>query len=202
MTGVRFGESDRLDDLGLTFGEEWLLASWDDSRAESVHQLLHRGRRPGGWTAPLPDGPWEAAGHIAAEQAVSILTDRASGARIHRTVGDALDVLQRAHANRLRAERAVADMPPLALKRPTGWSTPSAHGLAHRTAPPLGDGFLLLTWPDPPGRPGTPAGRPPRRLHRGRRRPARHEPLRCPDADADTALAVLRRALGEHLTHW
>jgi hypothetical protein len=63
---VRFGEPDRLDDLSPTFGEDWLLASWDDPRAEDIHQLLHRGR-PVGWTAPLPDGPWGAAGRRVAK---------------------------------------------------------------------------------------------------------------------------------------
>ncbi|GAA1246903.1 hypothetical protein GCM10009665_42350 [Kitasatospora nipponensis] len=78
---VRFGEPDCLDDLDLTVGEDWLLASWDDPRAEDVHQLLYWGR-PIGWTAPLPDGLWGQAGHIAAAHrdapAAVVLADPAS----------------------------------------------------------------------------------------------------------------------------
>ncbi|MEU9131881.1 hypothetical protein AB0D08_27890 [Kitasatospora sp. NPDC048540] len=58
---MRFGEPDRLDDRSVTFGEDWLVASWDDPRAEDVHKLLRRGR-PIGWTAPLSDGPWDRRG--------------------------------------------------------------------------------------------------------------------------------------------
>ncbi|MFE7529360.1 hypothetical protein ACFU7Y_27110 [Kitasatospora sp. NPDC057542] len=216
---VRFGEPDRLDDLDLTVGEGWLLASWDDPRAEDVHQLLYRGR-PIGWTAPLPDGPWGQAGHIAAEhrdaQAAVVLTDPASGARTHRSVGQALDVLHRAHLDRQRAERAMPDVPHLALKRPTGWRVPSDRGLGDPDRGALGDGLVHLTWPDHPGV---------QELQQGGRpvgwieeydvqhgtwtalidsslvaNAASGEPLRCPDADA--ALALLRRALEEHLTRW
>ncbi|MFD9063630.1 hypothetical protein ACFVZ3_19180, partial [Kitasatospora purpeofusca] len=163
----RFGEPDRLDDLDLTFGEGWSRTSWDDPRAEDVHQLLHQGQ-PVGWTAPLPDGPWGRTGHIAAGhqggQADTILTDRTSGARTHRTVGDALDLLQRAHSEqRARAKSTTANPPQLTLKRPTGWSTPSARALGtpHRAA--LGGGLTRLTWPAHPGvqelqRDGRPAG--------------------------------------------
>ncbi|MFF1797836.1 hypothetical protein ACFVXQ_27080, partial [Kitasatospora sp. NPDC058263] len=126
----------------------------DGLQAEDVHQLLHQGR-PVGWTTSLPDGPWGAAGHIAAEhqgeRAAVILTDSAGGARTHRTVGEALDALQRAHAIRLRAERAVASVPHLALKRSTGWSVPSDRGLGIPTLSALGDGLIHLTWPDHPG---------------------------------------------------
>ncbi|PYC66747.1 hypothetical protein C7C46_31000 [Streptomyces tateyamensis] len=111
---MRFGEPDRTDDLNLTVGESRLLASWDDPEAEDVHQLLYQGR-PIRWTAPLPGGPWGRAGHIAAahrdaKDAV-VLTDPASGARTHRSVGQALDVLNRAHLGRLRAQRAMPDVP-------------------------------------------------------------------------------------------
>ncbi|MFF0416287.1 hypothetical protein ACFYUY_38395 [Kitasatospora sp. NPDC004745] len=191
---VRFGEPERLDDLDLTFGEGWSRTSWDDPRAEDVHQLLHRGR-PVGWTAPLPDGPWGRAGHIAAGyqggRAAEILTDRTSGARTHRTVGDALDLLQRAHAEqRARAKGTTATPPQLALKRPTGWSTPSARaperrrrgagesahraGAETRSRPPDAarrrrDGVSAARWP------GGPAARRHRPGGGGRRgRPAGH----------------------------
>ncbi|MFF7459573.1 hypothetical protein [Kitasatospora sp. NPDC008115] len=214
---IRFGEPHRLYDLSPTLGEGWQAASWDDPQAEDVHQLLHQGR-PVGWTAPLPDGPWGAAGHIAAEhqgeQAAVILTDKTSGARTHRTVGDALGALQRAHATRLRAERAVADVPHLARKRPTGWSTPSDRALGTPTRHALGDGLVRLIWPSHPGvqelqRDGQPAGWIEEYdVKRGTwtalidssiiATAASGEPLLCPSAD--TALALLRRALGEHLT--
>ncbi|MER8103918.1 hypothetical protein [Kitasatospora sp. NPDC094016] len=216
---VRFGEPDRLDDLDLTVGEGWLLASWDDPRATDVHQLLYRGR-PIGWTAPLPDGSWGQAGHIAAayrdaKEAV-VLTDHASGARTHRSVGQALDVLHRAHLDRLRAERAMPDVPHLALKRPTGWSLPSTRGLGDPDRAALDDGLVHLTWPDHPGvqelqHDGRPVGWIEEYdVQRGTwtalidssivANAASGEPLRCPDAEG--ALALLRRALGEHLTRW
>ncbi|MER5642154.1 hypothetical protein ABT095_35095 [Kitasatospora sp. NPDC002227] len=216
---VRFGEPDRLYDLSPALGEGWLAASWDDPQAEDVHQLLYQGQ-PVGWTAPLPDGPWGEAGHIAAqhqgEQAAVILTDPASGTRTHRTVGDTLDALQRAHATRLAAERAVAGVPRLALKRPTGWSTPSDRGLGIPTRYPLADGLIRLIWPDHPGvqelqRDGRPVGWIEEYdVQRGTwtalidssivADAASGEPLLCPTADA--ALALLRRALGEHVTRW
>ncbi|MEV0537222.1 hypothetical protein [Kitasatospora sp. NPDC050463] len=216
---IRFGEPDRLDDLSPTLGEGWLAASWDDPQAEDVHQLLHRGQ-PIGWTAPLPDGPWGPAGHLAAayqgEQAAAILTDSASGARTHRTVGDALDALQRAHATRLSAAQAAAGGPRLALKRPTGWTVPSDRGLGIPTRYALANGLIHLIWPDHPGV---------QELQRDDRAvgwieeydagrgtwtalidssivadAASGEPLLCPGANA--ALALLRRALGEQLTRW
>ncbi|MEU9047335.1 MULTISPECIES: hypothetical protein [unclassified Kitasatospora] len=216
---MRFGEPDRLDDLDLTVGEGWLLASWDDPQAGDVHQLLYRGQ-PIGWTAPLSDGPWGQAGHIAAAhrnaQAADILTDPASGDRTHRTVGQALDVLHRAHIDRQRAKRAMPDVQHLALKRPTGWSTPSDRGLGEPDRATLDDGLVHLTWPDHPGV---------QELQQGGRpvgwieeydvqhgtwtalidsslvaNAASGEPLRCPDAEG--ALALLRRALEEHLTRW
>ncbi|MGW7448160.1 hypothetical protein [Kitasatospora sp. NPDC054795] len=216
---VRFGEPDRLEDLDLTVGEGWLLASWDDPRAEDVHQLLYRGRSIG-WTAPLPDGPWGQAGHIAAAhrnaQAADILTDPAGGARTHRSVGQALDVLHRAHIDRLRAERAMPAVQNLALKRPTGWSVPSARGLGAPHRASLGDGLVHLTWPDHPGvqelqQGGRPVGWIEEYdVQRGTwtalidssivANAASGEPLRCPNAEG--ALALLRRALGEHLTRW
>jgi len=216
---VRFGEPDRLDDMSVTFGEGWLVASWDDPGAEDVHQLLHRGRSVG-WTAPLPDGPWGEAGHIAAEhqgeQAAVILPGSSSGARTHRTVGEALDSLQRAHATRLRAERAMPGVPHLALKRPTGWTVPSARGLGTPNRAALDDDLVHLTWPAHPGvqelqRVGCPVGWIEEYdVQRGTwtalidssivADAASGEPLRCPDADE--ALALLRRALGEHLTRW
>ncbi|MER7773148.1 hypothetical protein [Kitasatospora sp. NPDC096140] len=151
---LRFGEPDRLDDLDLTVGEGWLLASWDDPEATDVHQLLYRGR-PIGWTAPLPDGPWGQAGHIAAKhrgsKAAVVLTDPASGASTHRSVGQALDVLHRTHIELLRPERAMPGVQRLALKRPTGWIVPSARGLGDPDREALGDGLVHLTWPDHPG---------------------------------------------------
>ncbi|MGW2545179.1 hypothetical protein ACWC5I_30950 [Kitasatospora sp. NPDC001574] len=216
---VRFGEPDRLDDLSVTFGEDWMVASWDDPRAEDVHQLFHRGR-PVGWTAPLPDGPWGQAGHIAVEhqgeQTAVVLTDPASGTRTHRTVGDALDAIQRAHAARVRAERAMPGVPHLALKRPTGWTVPSARGLGDPDRSALVNGLVHLTWPAHPGvqelqRAGRPVGWIEEYdVQRGTwtalidssivADAASGEPLLCPDTDA--ALALLRRALGEYLTRW
>ncbi|MFI8085876.1 hypothetical protein ACIF6L_34440 [Kitasatospora sp. NPDC086009] len=216
---IRFGEPDRLHDLSPTLGEGWLAASWDDPRAEDVHQLLHQGR-PIGWTAPLPDGPWGAAGHIAAahqgEQAATILTDKDSGARTHRTVGDALDALQRAHATRLRPERAMPGVPHLALKRPTGWTVPSDRDLGIPTRYTLADGLIHLIWPHHPGvqelqQGGRPVGWIEEYdVQRGTWTALIHssivadaasgEPLLCPGPDA--ALALLLRALGEDLTRW
>lgn len=191
----------------------------DGLQAEDVHQLLHGGR-PVGWTTSLPDGPWGAAGHIAAahrgEQAATILTDKDSGARTHRTVGDALDALQRAHATRLRAERAMPGVPHLALKRPTGWTVPSDRGLGIPTRYALADGLIHLIWPDYPGvqelqQGGRPVGWIEEYdVQRGTwtalidssivADAASGEPLLCPGPDA--ALALLLRALGEDLTRW
>ncbi|MFJ6384604.1 hypothetical protein ACIQI7_31935 [Kitasatospora sp. NPDC092039] len=216
---VRFGEPDRLDDLSPTFGEGWLAASWGDPQAEGVHQLLYRGR-PIGWTAPLPDGPWGQAGHIAAQhrgsKAAVVLTDPASGTSTHRSVGQALDVLHRTHIELLRPERAMPGVQRLALKRPTGWIVPSARGLGEPDRAALGDGLVHLTWPDHPGvqelqQDGRPVGWIEEYdVQRGTwtalidssivADAASGEPLRCPGADA--ALALLRRALGEHLTRW
>ncbi|MBP0453922.1 hypothetical protein J5Y04_30925 [Kitasatospora sp. RG8] len=210
---LRFGEPDRLDDLSPTLGEDWLVASWDDPQAEDVHQLLHRGR-PIGWTAPLPDGPWGEAGHIAAEhQGEQTAVVRP---RTHRSVGQALDVLHRAHLDRLRAERAMPDVQYLALKRPTGWSVPSARGLGDPDRAAFGDGLVHLTWPDHPGvqelqQGGRPVGWIEEYdVQRGIwtalidsslvADAASGEPLRCPGAEG--ALALLRRALGEDLTRW
>ncbi|MFF2148625.1 hypothetical protein [Kitasatospora sp. NPDC058190] len=147
---VRFGEPDRLDDLDPTFGEGWLLDSWDDPQAKDVHQPLHRGR-PVGWTAPLPDGLWGAAGHIAAEhqgeQAARILTGSASGARTHRSTGEALDALLRSHAERERTPR----VPTLTLGPATGRKNPTDRGLGTpERSYALGDGLVHLTWPTAP----------------------------------------------------
>ncbi|MFE2414988.1 hypothetical protein ACFXDE_42355 [Kitasatospora sp. NPDC059408] len=210
---VRFGEPDRLDDLSVTFGEGWMVASWDAPGTEDVHQLLYRGR-PIGWTAPLPDGPWGQAGHIAAEhegEQTAVVRPRT-----HRTVGEALDAIQRAHADRVRAERAMPGVPHLALKRPTGWTVPSARGLGDPDRSPLDDGLVHLTWPAHPGvqelqRDGRPVGWIEEYdVQRGTwtalidssivADAASGEPLRCPGPDA--ALALLRRALGEYLTRW
>ncbi|MFJ5122985.1 hypothetical protein [Kitasatospora sp. NPDC088548] len=216
---LRFGEPDRLDDLDLTVGEGWLLASWDDPQAEDVHQLLYRGR-PIGWTAPLPDGPWGQAGHIAAHhrgsKAAVTLTNPASGASTHRTVGQALDVLHRTHIELLRPEHAMPGVQHLALKRPTGWIVPSARGLGDPDREALDDGLVHLTWPDHPGvqelqQGGRPVGWIEEYdVQRGTwtalidsslvADAASGEPLRCPGAEG--ALALLRRALGEHLTRW
>ncbi|MFE4397925.1 hypothetical protein [Streptomyces sp. CB02056] len=216
---LRFGEPDRLDDLDLTVGEGWLLASWDDPQAEDVHQLLYRGR-PIGWTAPLPDGPWGQAGHIAAKhrgsKAAVVLTDPASAASTHRSVGQALDVLHRTHIELLCPERAMPGVQRLALKRPTGWSVPSARGLGDPDREALGDGLVHLTWPDHPGvqelqQGGRPVGWIEEYdVRRGTwtaliasslvADAASGEPLRCPGAEG--ALALLRRALGEDLTRW
>ncbi|MFD5437355.1 hypothetical protein ACFWJ4_35065 [Kitasatospora sp. NPDC127067] len=216
---LRFGEPDRLDDLDLTVGEGWLLASWDDPQAQDVHQLLYRGR-PIGWTAPLPDGPWGQAGHIAAKhrgsKAAVALTNPASGTSTHRTVGQALDFLHRTHIELLRPERAMPGVPRLALKRPTGWSVPSDRGLGDPDRDALGDGLVHLTWPDHPGvqelqQGGRPVGWIEEYdVQRGTwtalidsslvADAASGEPLRCPGAEG--ALALLRRALGEDLTRW
>ncbi|WP_158845865.1 hypothetical protein [Streptomyces sp. NRRL WC-3742] len=216
---LRFGEPDRLDDLDLTVGEGWLLASWDNPQAEDVHQLLYRGRSIG-WTAPLPDGPWGQAGHIAAKhrgsKAAVVLTDPASGASTHRTVGQALDFLHRTHIELLRPDRAMPGVQRLALKRPTGWIVPSARGLGDPDREALGDGLVHLTWPDHPGvqelqQGGRPVGWIEEYdVQRGTwtalidssllADAASGEPLRCPGAEG--ALALLRRALGEHLTRW
>ncbi|MFC8453874.1 hypothetical protein [Kitasatospora sp. NPDC057223] len=107
---VRFGAHDRLHDgFHAAFGDDWLVASWDDPQARDVHQLLHLGR-PVGWTAPLPNGPWGRAGHIAAahhdDRAAVILNDHATGAFAHRTVGEALEALYRRdteHRSRVQA---------------------------------------------------------------------------------------------------
>ncbi|MFF3116185.1 hypothetical protein ACFVSN_44235 [Kitasatospora sp. NPDC057904] len=213
---LRFGEPDRLDDLDLTVGEGWLLASWDDPRAEDVHQLLYRGR-PIGWTAPLPDGPWGQAGHIAAKhrgsKAAVVLTDPASGTSTHRTVGQALDVLHRTHTEQLRPERAMPGVQRLALKRPTGWSVPSDRGLGDPDREALDDGLVHLTWPDHPGvqelqHGGQPVGWIEEYdVQRGTwtalidsslvADAASGEPLRCPGAEG--ALALLRLALDQGL---
>ncbi|MBD0688861.1 hypothetical protein [Streptomyces sp. CBMA123] len=108
------------------------------------------------------------------------------------------------------------DVQHLALKRPTGWSTPSDRGLGTPHRASLDDGLVHLTWPDHPGvqelqQGGRPVGWIEEYdVQRGTwtalidssliANAASGEPLRCPNAEG--ALAPLRRALGEHLTSW
>ncbi len=101
-------------------------------------------------------------------------------------------------------------VPHLALKRPTGWTVPSARGLGDPDRSALDGGLVHLTWPAHPGvqelqRAGRPVGWIEEYdVQRGTwaalidssivSDAASGEPLRCPGADA--ALALLRRAPG------
>ncbi len=217
---MRFGDPDRVDDLDLTFGEDWTVETWAGPGTEGVHRLLH-GNRPVGWTAPVPDGPMGPAGWIALLQLdgrrATVVGHEGGRPRTYPEPGPALDALQRAHADhRARAARAAAGVPHLALKRPTGWAAPSARGLGtpQRTTP--GEGLLLLTWPAHPGvQELQHAGRPVGWTEeydaaRGTWTAlidssivcdsASGEPVLCPGPVE--ALALLRRALGERLTRW
>ncbi|WP_158715312.1 hypothetical protein [Kitasatospora phosalacinea] len=200
----RFGEPQRVDDLAVTFGPGWTLASWSDPQAADIQLLLHRGR-PVGWTAPLPDGPWGRAGHIAAQhrddRTATILTDPASGTRTYRSTGDALDALQRAAHT---PAPAAAGVPRLVLGPALRTTPPTERGLGEPRRDHAGP---ALARPGPPHlagplhRPRPRAGRTPRRLDRalpghrrlghpaarppGRRRhrqrtPAVRQPRRCP----------------------
>ncbi|MEV7776525.1 hypothetical protein [Kitasatospora sp. NPDC086791] len=115
-----------------------------------------------------------------------------------------------------RRSRWSSPTPHLALKRPTGWSLPSTRGLGDPDRAALDVGLVHLTWPGHPGvqelqQGGRPVGWIEEYdVQRGTwtalidssivANAASGEPLRCPDADA--ALALLRRALGEHRTRW
>ncbi|MFH9355149.1 hypothetical protein [Kitasatospora sp. NPDC017646] len=148
---TRFGAADRLDDLAPTFGEGWMVASWNDPQAKDVYRLLHWGR-PIGWTAPLPHGPWGPGGHIAAEchddGTTTAITDNRGRARTHRDTGAALDALQRSYNESQLAPR----VPTLTLGTATGHSAPTDQDLGTPTRSyALGDGLVHLTWPTTPG---------------------------------------------------
>ncbi|MFK0195868.1 hypothetical protein [Kitasatospora sp. NPDC090308] len=150
----RFGAPQRVDDLALTFGPGWTLASWSGPEAVDV-QLLHLGR-PVGWSAPLPDGPWGRAGHIAAQhrddRTATILTDPASGARTYRSTGEALDALQRAARTPFPAEAALPagvpdGVPRLALGPALRSKPPTERGLGAPHRDYAGPALARLTWP-------------------------------------------------------
>ncbi|MEU3495412.1 hypothetical protein ABZ747_18225 [Kitasatospora cineracea] len=147
----RFGEPQRVDDLAVTFGPGWALASWNDPQAADVQLLLHHGR-PVGWTAPLPDGSWGRAGHIAAqhhdERTATILTHPASSTRTYRSTGDALDALQRAAHTPSPAQAGLpADVPRLALGPALRTTPPTEQGLGEPRRDHVGPALARLTWP-------------------------------------------------------
>ncbi|MGW4814312.1 hypothetical protein ACWEPB_22065 [Kitasatospora cineracea] len=149
----RLGAPERVDDLAVTFGPGWTLASWSDPQAVDVQLLLHRGR-PVGWTAPLPDGPWGRAGHIAArhhdEKTATILTNPASGTRTFRSTGDALDALQRATPTPAPAPAAANlpdGVPHLALGPALRSTPPTERGLGGPHRDYAGPALARLTWP-------------------------------------------------------
>ncbi|MGW4808010.1 hypothetical protein [Kitasatospora sp. NPDC004272] len=148
----RFGAPERVDDLAVTFGPGWTLASWSDPQAVDVQLLLHRGR-PVGWTAPLPDGPWGRAGHIAAQhrddRTATILTDPVSGTRTFRSTGDALDALQRAPLPPpAPAAAGLPDgVPRLALGQHLRSTPPTERGLGSPHRDYAGPALARLTWP-------------------------------------------------------
>ncbi|MER7757688.1 hypothetical protein [Kitasatospora sp. NPDC097643] len=147
---VRFGEPDRTENLTTTFGPGWELATWDGPQAQDVQRLLHHGQ-PVGWTAPLPDGPWGTAGHIAAEHqeenTARVLTDDLGRPRTHRDPDEALDALLRSHNERERAPR----LPTLTLGPTTSRTAPTNRGLGEADRDyALGDGLVHLTWPTAP----------------------------------------------------
>ncbi len=156
---ARFGASDRLDDLAVTFGAGWELATWS---APGVRLLLHDGT-PKGWTCRLPDGSWGLGGWITVEHQGDgrpgrFVADRFGRPRTFPTADLALDVLLlRAAASTTLSSApapAAADgvpVPDLALATAAGRTPPTLRGLGdpHRDYV-LGDGLVHLTWPSAP----------------------------------------------------
>ncbi|KOV13302.1 hypothetical protein ADK60_29855 [Streptomyces sp. XY431] len=173
---ARFGASDRLDDLAVTFGAGWELATWS---APGVRLLLHDGT-PKGWTCRLPDGSWGLGGWITVEHQGDgrpgrFVADRFGRPRTFPTADLALDVLLlRAAASTTLSSApapapaaasttlssapapapAAADgvpVPDLALATAAGRTPPTLRGLGdpHRDYA-LGDGLVHLTWPSAP----------------------------------------------------
>ncbi|MFF8775284.1 hypothetical protein [Kitasatospora sp. NPDC015120] len=156
---ARFGEPDQLDDLEVTFGPGWQLATWT---APGVELVLHDGAVKG-WTALLPDGPWGLGGWIAVEyqgdgRPGRFVADRFSRPRTYRSADLALDVFLRAATpttpppGPAPAPAPVAPdgvpVPDLALATAAGRTPPTLRGLGdpHRDYA-LGDGLVHLTWP-------------------------------------------------------
>ncbi|MFJ6776804.1 hypothetical protein ACIQOV_38590, partial [Kitasatospora sp. NPDC091257] len=166
---TRFGRPGREDDLTITFGEGWQLATWDTPDAGGTQLLLREGA-PVGWTARLPQGPWGLGGWIAVEhqdgQLGRFVAGPLSRPQTFTTADLALDALHRADRHRAAASQPAAPVAPvaaaelpdevpvpkLALGRTTGWLPPTDRGLgeAHRDYA-LGDGLVHLTWPGKPG---------------------------------------------------
>ncbi|WP_380286482.1 hypothetical protein [Kitasatospora purpeofusca] len=163
---ARFGEPDRMDDLEVTFGPGWELATWT---TPGVRLLLHDGT-PNGWTAVLPDGPWGLGGWIAVQhqgdgRPGQFIADRFSRPRTYRSADLALDVFLRAAAPTTPASTPApapapapapvapdgVPVPDLALAAAAGRTPPTLRGLGdpHRDYA-LGDGLVHLTWPGHP----------------------------------------------------
>ncbi|MFE2176667.1 hypothetical protein [Kitasatospora sp. NPDC059462] len=157
---ARFGGPDRLDDLTVTFGPGWELATWT---APGVELVLHDGAVKG-WTALLPDGPWGLGGWIAVEHQGDgrpgrIVADRFSRPQTYRSADLALDAFLRAAPTTPPSAPAPATaptpagpggvpVPDLALAAAVGSTPPTLRGLGdpHRDYA-LGDGLVHLTWP-------------------------------------------------------
>ncbi|MER5353371.1 hypothetical protein ABT093_23930 [Kitasatospora sp. NPDC002551] len=159
---ARFGGPDRLDDLAVTFGPGWELATWT---APGVELLLHDGTAKG-WTCRLPDGPWGLGGWIAVQhqgdgRPGQFIADRFSRPRTYRSADLALDVFHRAATPATPPSGpapapapAAPDgipVPDLALAAAAGRTPPTLRGLGdpHRDYA-LGDGLVHLTWPGHP----------------------------------------------------
>ncbi|MFJ6140570.1 hypothetical protein [Kitasatospora sp. NPDC092286] len=143
-----------MDDLTITFGEGWRLATWSAPDAHGVQLLVGDGI-PSGWTALLPEGPWGLGGWIAVEHQGDGQPDRHPADSFGRpqrspTPDLALDVLHRAAVPAALADEV--PVPDLALGRATGWTPPTDRGLGDpRRDYALGDGLVHLTWPGNPG---------------------------------------------------